>query len=112
MSVSLSVSPDGLPDASSARLRRLVKFAVCLSVALAVLGTWSRVLPAWQELSLWLIAIIGVVLHIRAGGHPVFGPVLLYDMVRSARRPQLATLRCLYGGLLLATLFSVYCRWF
>jgi ABC-type transport system involved in multi-copper enzyme maturation permease subunit len=42
----------------------------------------------------------------------LFGPVLLYDLVRTARRKQQAILRCLYGGFLLGMFYFVYAIWF
>ena len=41
----------------------------------------------------------------------LFGPVLGYDLVRTARRKQFILLRCLYGGFLLVAFFLVYATW-
>lgn len=45
------------------------------------------------------------------GGFRLFGPLLWYDLVRTARRKQPFLLRCLYAALLLAALFIVHASW-
>lgn len=42
----------------------------------------------------------------------LFGPVLLYDMVRSARRGRYVLIRCLYATVLAATLGLIYLSWY
>src|SRR5690242_17379337 len=42
----------------------------------------------------------------------LFGPVLPYDMVRTARRGRYVLIRCLYAGVLAAILGMVYLSWF
>jgi ABC-type transport system involved in multi-copper enzyme maturation permease subunit len=41
----------------------------------------------------------------------LFGPLLVYDLVRIARRKQQVVLRCLYAALLLGSFFLVYAAW-
>ena len=41
----------------------------------------------------------------------LFGPLLIYDLVRTARRKQQIVLRCLYAVLLLGAFFFVYAVW-
>jgi ABC-type transport system involved in multi-copper enzyme maturation permease subunit len=41
----------------------------------------------------------------------LLGPLLGYDLVRTARRKQQVVLRCLYAGLLLGAFFLVYATW-
>jgi ABC-type transport system involved in multi-copper enzyme maturation permease subunit len=48
---------------------------------------------------------------LRGVWRPLFGPVLFYDLVRSARRGRYAALRCLYAGALLGMLFLFYAKW-
>src|SRR5437764_1128285 len=41
-------------------------------------------------------------------GRTLFGPVLLYELVRTARRGRYVFLRCVYGVVLLVILWTVY----
>jgi ABC-type transport system involved in multi-copper enzyme maturation permease subunit len=47
----------------------------------------------------------------RLGRPRIFGPLLVYDLVRTARRKQQVVLRCLYAAILLGAFFVVYAVW-
>jgi ABC-type transport system involved in multi-copper enzyme maturation permease subunit len=79
-----------------------------LLVAAAVLWTLGYWLPLGLTLSLWLAWAVAVAILQRRGHLQVFGPVLFYDMVRTARRNRYVLLRCLYAGFLMLLLFFVY----
>src|SRR5438309_11467178 len=42
----------------------------------------------------------------------LFGPVLPYDMVRTARRGRFVLIRCVYAGVLASILGMVYLSWY
>jgi ABC-type transport system involved in multi-copper enzyme maturation permease subunit len=55
-----------------------------------------------------LLAIAVILRRIIRRLAAVFGPVLLYDLVRTARRGQLAAHRCLYAGFLVSIIFLIF----
>jgi ABC-type transport system involved in multi-copper enzyme maturation permease subunit len=52
--------------------------------------------------------LAAVAFLIRRSGIRLFGPVLLYDLVRTARRRQVVVVRCVFGLSLLVGLFAVW----
>ncbi len=88
----------------------------CLAaLALAVTGVallwFHAALPGAVLVVLWagwLAALVGLRL---AGFFHLFGPVLFYDLVRTARRRRNIAVRCLYAGALLLLLCWVYFIW-
>lgn len=56
------------------------------------------------------VLLVAIALVLRRGWVRFFGPVLFYDLVRTARRRQHVLLRSAYALLLLAALFSAYCK--
>src|SRR6516164_7647928 len=75
----------------------------------AVVVLWS----AWRGRPIFAVAtatfLIGLLAWLeRAGIVRLCGPVLGYDMVRTARRKQFILLRCFYGVFLLIAFFLVY----
>ncbi len=66
--------------------------------------SWS---VAFQSLA-WGIILTAVACLLKSSGIRVFGPLLLYDMVRTARRRQFVVDRCILGLVLLFGLFSVW----
>ncbi len=63
----------------------------------------------WQDLLiLWAAWAVTLAVLVRSGRLHLFGPVLFYDMVRTARRNRYALIRCLYAAFLLLLLFWVY----
>ena len=58
-------------------------------------------LAFWPAAILWALFAIGLAVCSRQGWLKLVGPVLLYDMIRTARRVRYAIMRMLYAGLLL-----------
>lgn len=65
----------------------------------------AQLVLAW---SVWLL-MLAVVL--RSGWLQLFGPVLFYDLVRTARRSRYLLLRCLYATVLALLMGWVYLIW-
>lgn len=83
-----------------------------LAGAIALASRLGR-LSAWQQVGIWLtLAGASGTLFYRRGGGSVFGPILLHDLVRSARRGRQPLLRTVYLSALLAMLFLLYVDWF
>jgi ABC-type transport system involved in multi-copper enzyme maturation permease subunit len=86
--------------------QRLVGVALLAGAAKLV---WAGArLPPLAQLLLAAALVFGAAVLFRRGWVKLFGPVLFYDMVRSARRGRYILLRCCYAGLLLLTLFWVF----
>jgi ABC-type transport system involved in multi-copper enzyme maturation permease subunit len=66
---------------------------------------WLPLTPLLFLAALWLAALVIVQ---RQGWLHVFGPVLFYDMIRTARRNRYGLMRSLYACFLLLLLFWVY----
>jgi ABC-type transport system involved in multi-copper enzyme maturation permease subunit len=71
------------------------------------LGFWLGARPLTLVV-LWSAWIVSVAVLVRSGYLQLFGPVLFYDMIRTARRNRYAMLRFLYACFLLLILFSVH----
>jgi ABC-type transport system involved in multi-copper enzyme maturation permease subunit len=76
--------------------------------AAAVLVGWGDGLPAWQQVALWGALLAALVAFSHRGWLVLFGPVLFYDLVRTARRGRSFLLRGAYALALLVVLFLVY----
>jgi ABC-type transport system involved in multi-copper enzyme maturation permease subunit len=92
-------------------LRRSWRLHLGISLLLTAAGLlvgWSGSLPGWQQAALWgaLLAVAAVLS--RRGWLRLFGPVLFYDLVRTARRGRNFLLRGAYALALLVVLFLVY----
>jgi ABC-type transport system involved in multi-copper enzyme maturation permease subunit len=61
-----------------------------------------------QQILLWALLAVGLVVVSRRGWVKLFGPLLFYELVRLARRGRYALLRCLYALFLLWMLYLVY----
>lgn len=85
---------------------RLV-LALFLAIA-AGLGFLSAWMNFWPALLGWGIYIAAVAVCSRQGWLKLFGPVLFYDMIRTARRSRFVIMRLLYAGLLLFVLCYLY----
>jgi ABC-type transport system involved in multi-copper enzyme maturation permease subunit len=68
----------------------------------------GRGLSALQQVILWSILLVAGAILLRRGWLKLLGPVLFYDMVCSARRGRYILLRCVYAGILVLLLFSVF----
>jgi ABC-type transport system involved in multi-copper enzyme maturation permease subunit len=71
-------------------------------ILLALVGVAALVasvhwLPLWQQAILWAMVGLAVTVAVRTGFLKLFGPVLFYDMVRSARRLRFVVVRTLYA---------------
>ncbi len=86
---------------------RLVALAfVLVAAGLIVLGqTW---LAVWQSMLAWGVYGAMLVVFTRQGWVKLFGPVLFYDMVRTARRTRYSIMRMLYAGFLLTILCYMF----
>lgn len=62
----------------------------------------------WLLITVWSVWLVAVLLLVRFGQLKLFGPVLFYDMVRSARRSRYFLLRGFYSLVLLLILFFVW----
>jgi ABC-type transport system involved in multi-copper enzyme maturation permease subunit len=83
-------------------------FLVAAAIALVWLAgrmTVAQLVVLW---GLWVLSLAGLM---RRGWLKLFGPVLFYDMIRTARRTRYIILRCLYAGFLMIVLFWVYANW-
>ena len=85
---------------------RLIGIAFFL---LAVLFAWlSLDLDLWKTAVLWAAYVLGLAICSRQGWIKLFGPVLFYDMVRTARRSRYVLMRMVYAGLLLFILTTMF----
>jgi ABC-type transport system involved in multi-copper enzyme maturation permease subunit len=80
---------------------------LALPVALVGLIWYRGVLSALQQVILGGLLLVAATVLLRRGWLKLFGPVLFYDMVRSARRGRYVLLRCAYAAVLLLLLCSV-----
>jgi ABC-type transport system involved in multi-copper enzyme maturation permease subunit len=121
-----STSPKGplmsvLTDSSAAKARRASSLPtlvtegralwLLLAAGASALLWYGRLLTSAQQLLLWalvLAAAAGLSLAVRLR---LFGPVLFYDLIRTARRQQVILLRFIYAALLFYILFFVYLIW-
>ena len=81
-----------------------------LALALIAAGAWkytSDISPAVLVV-LWGLLILAAAILARRGWLKLFGPVLFYDMIRTARRGRYFLMRVFYAGLLLFILFTVW----
>ncbi len=87
-------------------LERGVLFGVVLAATVLIL--YSYLLPPWLTVVAWgaLLVLFGFLL--RQGWLFVFGPVLVYDLVRSARRTRTYVVRLLYLLILFIAVLWVY----
>src|SRR5437868_218445 len=69
---------------------------------------YGRRLSAVQQVVVWGLLLLTAAVLLRRGWLRLFGPVLFYDMIRSARRGRYFLLRWAYAGLLL---FFLFCVW-
>jgi ABC-type transport system involved in multi-copper enzyme maturation permease subunit len=85
------------------------RLVLALFVAIAVgLGVLSTRIGFWPALALWAVYVAVITVGSRQGWLQLFGPVLFYDMIRTARQSRHAVMRLLYAGLLLGILCVIY----
>jgi ABC-type transport system involved in multi-copper enzyme maturation permease subunit len=93
----------GSRQAWAERLGALVLLAAVVSALLL-----GRRLSVELQVMLWALVVLAAAVLLRRGWLKLFGPVLFYDMIRSARRGRYVLVRCAYAGLLL---FFLCCAW-
>lgn len=79
---------------------------VALLIAAAATCWYGNALPLAKQLPLWGLLLAGAAFLLRRGWLKLFGPVLFYDLIRTARRPQFIRVRLVYV-IFLATVFLV-----
>jgi ABC-type transport system involved in multi-copper enzyme maturation permease subunit len=88
-------------------------FAIAVLLAdLGILTCFGSRLPFVLWVMLWAMAVVTAVVPLPRGLIWLAGPLLFYDLLRTARRGRYVLLRCIYGSLLLATLIWLYLSWF
>ncbi|HYT94581.1 MAG TPA: ABC transporter permease subunit, partial [Gemmataceae bacterium] len=85
---------------------RIGALSVLLGVLLALV--YGGRLSVEGRLIVWGLLLLTSVVLLRRGWLKLFGPVLFYDVLRSARRGRFVWVRCAYAGLLLFILFTAY----
>lgn len=85
-----------------------------VAILVGALGLWwyRFRIPAAPQTALWIVLLASFLAASRDGWRRLFGPLLFYDVLRTARRGRYIALRCVYAGLLLGLLFTVYYSWF
>jgi ABC-type transport system involved in multi-copper enzyme maturation permease subunit len=107
------MSNDGPPKGSRwlgpVTMRQLGEWAGLSAVVVAalLLARYQSDLVPWQRVAGWSVLGIFLAYLLRRGWIRLFGPVLFYDLVRSARRTRTFVTRCAYLLLLLLFLWSV-----
>ncbi len=86
--------------------------AVLVLVAVVLLAWHGGGLAAWQQAALWGALLVAVAVLTRRGWLRLFGPVLFYDLVRSARQGRTFLLRGSYAFALLVVLSLLYATYF
>jgi ABC-type transport system involved in multi-copper enzyme maturation permease subunit len=82
-------------------------------VAAAALLLWLSAdqAPAWAKVLGWAALALVLAVFLRRGWLRLFGPVLFYDLVRSARRSRTFLVRTGYLAILLLVLCWMYLAW-
>lgn len=82
-----------------------------LIVGLLFVGWWSTHLHLWMQGVVVLVLVTTLGIGLRLRGVNTFGPVLGFDMVRTARQARSFFFRALYAFALLVVLAYVYSAW-
>jgi ABC-type transport system involved in multi-copper enzyme maturation permease subunit len=91
------------------RRSRNERLAAALVLGAAILLLWrGGRLAVGQQAALWGALVLVTAFVSRAGWLKVFGPVLFYDLLRTARQGRTFLLRAAYVVALLAVLFLTY----
>lgn len=80
--------------------------------AVVALCRWGGDLQPWLMNALWALLLVGTGIVLQRHADAFFGPVLAYDLVRTARRGRHVWLRVVYAGVLLVMLYLVWTSWF
>lgn len=92
-------------SATSWSERHVLASFLVLGVALGVGSFW---LPVWISAGMWVAYLAAVGIFTRNGQLKLFGPVLFYDMICTARRSRFVFIRLIYAGILLGILCFMY----
>jgi ABC-type transport system involved in multi-copper enzyme maturation permease subunit len=95
------------PSAFRRSWRPRLGLSLLLAAAVALVG-WGDALAAWQQVALWGALLAALAVLARRGWLTLFGPVLFYDLVRSARQSRTFLLRGIYALALLVVLSLVH----
>jgi ABC-type transport system involved in multi-copper enzyme maturation permease subunit len=106
----LSLLPTGW--SSNRQTWKALLASVTLLGSAGLLAWYRDALPLWMQPILWGLLLLAFSLLIRRGWIRVFGPLLVYDLVRTARHGRQTFVRCVYAGILLALIFGLYVIWF
>jgi len=77
-------------------------------IAAALFGWLSSFVTFWQAATLWTVYFAALTICTRQGWLKLFGPVLFYDMITTARRSRYVVMRLLYAAILLSILCFMY----
>ena len=115
MATVLPEAPDGhiwlSPTPRSLRQRpRWRRRLGTVAVVVAGLAVYRAIgwLPIWLQSLLWLCLLVGVGVYCRRHPFRLLGPVLPYDLVRTARQRRFFLLRAVYATMLLLVLAWIY----
>ncbi len=92
-------------SATSWSERQVIASFLVVAIALGVGSIW---LPFWLSAILWVGFVGAVAFFTRTGQLKLFGPVLFYDMICTARRSRFVFIRLIYAGILLGILCFMY----
>jgi ABC-type transport system involved in multi-copper enzyme maturation permease subunit len=85
------------------------RLVLALFLLIAVgLGFVTASIELWKAAIVWGVYFIAMAVCSRQGWLQLFGPVLFYDMVRTARRSRYVIMRLLYSLLLLGILIVMF----
>src|SRR4051794_30413715 len=98
-----------MPSVAQSRTDWVAGTALLAGVACA--GWLGGLLPPALRLAAWGALVLAAAVLFRRGWVTLFGPLLFYDLVRTARRRQTTVVRALYAGLLLGLLACVGATW-
>lgn len=85
---------------------------VLLALAAAVVWLTFRWGLDFQVLIWTILWFVGLAIVLRRFWVGLFGPVFLFDLVRTSRNSPIFSLRVLYAGALLVILYLLYVAWF
>jgi ABC-type transport system involved in multi-copper enzyme maturation permease subunit len=99
------------PSAFRRSWRSRLSLAALLAAAVVLVWQGGR-LAAWQQAALWGALLVAAAVLARHSRPRLFGPVLFYDLIRTARRSRTYLLRSAYAFALLAALSMLYATFF
>src|SRR5262245_25719928 len=82
-----------------------------LGAAGLLLWLHAAAAPPWAKVLAWASLALVLAVFLRRGWLKLFGPVLFYDLVRSARRSRTFLVRTGYLSILLLVLCWMYLAW-